>query len=186
MRHRRPVPYLKLGSPKLWLGEHAAQTPHDQWPVGDAWLDGISIAYLLDLPDGKTSRYVTQGDLTKNRVPIDQLRKVSREELWNRVDRSLQVLPLENDCFGLRYDGATESSTLMLNDLWSASLAPALDGGQLVVAVPARDVVIYGSASHPYSIQHLRDVVERLWNKPQTKHPLSRNLFRWNGSWQVL
>ncbi len=154
----RPVPYLKRGRPMLWVEDFPGTPPRADWPIADPWLEDISIAYLLDLPDQKHSLSMNRTHLARLRLSVSQLRQVAIDELWDRVDESLQIHEIENDCFALTLDGNFEASTLLLPELWSQELAASLPGGNLVVAIPTRDVVLYGRlpAAQPPTSPHGR------------------------------
>jgi uncharacterized protein YtpQ (UPF0354 family) len=68
-----------------------------------------------------------------------------------------------------------ESSRLLFHDDWAA-LANKL-GGQLVIAVPAPDLVIYGKGSDRIALDAISAFVNEAAKKAQ--RPISATLFRW-------
>jgi uncharacterized protein YtpQ (UPF0354 family) len=74
-------------------------------------------------------------------------------------------------------------ATLMLYPTLWAQLCEEM-GDDLVVAVPARDVLAVSPIDSPEGIAELRAVVQRVW--PRDDHPLTTELFQFgSGQWRV-
>jgi uncharacterized protein YtpQ (UPF0354 family) len=75
------------------------------------------------------------------------------------------------------------SSRLALHESW-APLAKA-QGGQLVVAVPTTDTVLYVGDNTMLGIKALRNLVNTV--RARAPNPLSKELFRWTANgWEVV
>lgn len=85
----------------------------------------------------------------------------------------------------LRYlnDNEYESSRLLLHQDWSG-IAKRLDG-ELIVAAPAYDLVIYGRGGNRAAVNALRTLARDLARRAE--RPLSQSVFRWTqGGWQEI
>lgn len=83
-------------------------------------------------------------------------------------------------------DGDLEASLLLADHLW-AQLAPQIPG-DLIAAVPSRDVLTVSGTGVADGEALLRSAVERVWSNPRTnpKLLLTRSLLvRQDGSWQL-
>src|SRR5262249_28682137 len=82
----------------------------------------------------------------------------------------------DGPAYMLTAGGNLESSLLLLADLWDEQRASV--PGQLVVAVPERDVVLFTGSDSPEGLQAIRDAVLRVWAS-NAAHLLSQELFAW-------
>jgi uncharacterized protein YtpQ (UPF0354 family) len=125
-------------------------------PVVDLFVQGLAVAYSYGPPYGQ--RYVTHDDLGRMELTRRGLRRVATEALDRmaslaRVHGKPPSLMLS--CNGL------ESSLLLAERFW-ARLAATVPG-ELVIGVPARDVVICtGSLSRP-GLAKVRRAVDRVF-----------------------
>lgn len=148
-------------------------------PVLDRFVGDLAIAYADGPPYGR--RLLSWLDL-------DQLHW-SRQTLWERsvrtLDAALEGVRLHGQppALMLSFDGL-ESSLLLADPLWDdlSRVVP----GDVVVGVPARDVVIVtGSASAP-GLARVRRAIDRMFFAGQ-RYPLSPHMFvRRDGGWEVL
>jgi uncharacterized protein YtpQ (UPF0354 family) len=58
-------------------------------------------------------------------------------------------------------DGSYESSLLLLDDLWSKGDVPAKVDGDVVVAIPARDLLFFTGSSNPAGVARLRELAAK-------------------------
>lgn len=83
-------------------------------------------------------------------------------------------------------DGDLEASLLLTDHLW-AQLAPQIPG-DLIAAVPSRDVLTVSGTGVADGEALLRSAVEQVWSNPRTnpKLLLTRSLLvRQDSSWQL-
>jgi hypothetical protein len=144
--------------------------------VLDEFSDDIGIAYSFGPPYGQ--RLVTWADLDRSGVGRRTLRRTAMQNLdlaMNRLRISGQPPALL-----LSFDGL-ESSVLLVDEFWN-DLQPSVPG-ELIIGVPARDVVIVtGSQSRP-GREKARRAVDRVFFAGDP-HPLSRDLLVWRqGMW---
>jgi hypothetical protein len=143
--------------------------------VLDEFIDGIAVAYAMGPPYGQ--RLITWSDLSRMNVARRNLRRAALQNLEMalgrvRVDGQPPALMLSF--------GGLESSVLLVDAFWN-DLQRSVPG-DLVVGVPARDVVIFtGSESRP-GLERARRAVDRVFFAGD-QHLLTRELLAWRGGW---
>jgi uncharacterized protein YtpQ (UPF0354 family) len=145
----------------------------------DDFTADLGIAYSYGPPYGE--RLLTWTELDRmgrtrravRRIAFDNLEYAVR---WLRVDGQPPALMLSF--------GGLESSVLLIDEFW-AELEQSVPG-DLVVGVPARDVVVItGSLSGP-GMARVRRTVDGVFLAGDP-HPLTRDLLTWrDGTWQLL
>lgn len=142
----------------------------------DDLTDSIAVAYSFGPPYGR--RLVTWADLDRMRTNRRALRRMALDHLYGYLDRvQIHGRP---PALMLSFDGL-ESSVLLADEFWD-QLERSVPG-DLVVGVPARDVVIVtGSESVP-GMERARRAVERVFFAGD-RNLLSRDLLIWrDGQW---
>ncbi len=125
---------------------------------------------------------VQQRHLHEWSVSEFQLQAMAEENLKRLVDARLQPEEM-NDLLMLTLDGQFEASLLTSGVVWNR-LGEQI-GGDIVVAVPASDVVVATSANDPGSVARMRDFARQV--RARSDHPLSDYLYRRvNGDWMPL
>lgn len=154
----------------------AADKRYGRQHVLDSYSDDLAVAYSYGPPYGE--RLVTWADLDRMGLARRALRRNAIANLDAALDRvGIVGRP---PALMLSFDGL-ESSVLLADEFWE-SLAPSIPG-ELVVGVPARDVVIItGSESRP-GMEKARRAVDRVFFAGG-QHLLSRDLLVWrHGEW---
>jgi hypothetical protein len=151
--------------------------------VGDGHLideltDSVGVAYSFGPPYGE--RLVTWEDLSLMRIARRGLRRTAMGNLAASLDR-LRIHG-QPPSLMLSFDGL-ESSVLLADEFWNDMQRSV--PGELVVGVPARDVVIFtGSESWP-GMEKARRAVDRVFFAGG-QHLLSRDLLVWRqGAWMA-
>jgi len=125
-------------------------------PVVDLFVQGLAVAYSYGPPYGQ--RYVTHDDLNRMELTRRGLRRLGTEALDRMV--SLARVHGKPPALMLSCNGL-ESSLLLAERFWPRLAATV--PGELVIGVPARDVVICtGSASRP-GVAKVRRAVDRVF-----------------------
>jgi uncharacterized protein YtpQ (UPF0354 family) len=137
----------------------------------DDLTEGISIVYSFGPPYGE--RLLTRADLVRLDVARRALRRTAEENLEAELDRvevhgRLPVLMMS-------FDGI-ESSLLLAEEFWNY-LEPSMPG-ELVVGVPARDVVIVTGAESEAGMEKVRRAIDRVFFAGDD-HLLSRDPLVW-------
>jgi Protein of unknown function (DUF1444) len=145
--------------------------------VMDDFCSDLNVVYTFGPQFGR--RVVTHADLDQMQLPMPVLRRSAYEHL--EVLSSRAEFHGQPPALMLSFDGL-ESSLLLASDFWSR-----LEGavpGELVVGVPARDVVIVTGSQSGAGMEKVRRCVERVFFA-NGDHPLSRGLLvRRGGSWE--
>lgn len=140
---------------------------------------GLALVYSFVPPYGE--QVVTWADLDRLRLS----RRAVRREALDNLYMALTRLRLHGQppALMLSFDGM-ESSALLVDEFWD-DLERSVPG-ELVVGVPARDVVIItGSESRP-GLEKARRAVDRVFFAGD-QHLLSQDLLVWRqGSWALL
>lgn len=162
------LPVLVAADDERYLDHH----------VVDEFLGDLAVAYSLGPPFGE--RLVTWADLDQYGLPLGAVRRNAALTLGSMLDRVR--IHGQPPALMLSFDGL-ESSVLLAHAFWD-SLEGSIPG-ELVVGVPARDVVIVtGSESRP-GLEKARRAVDRVFFAGD-QHLLSRELLvRRRGMWDV-
>jgi uncharacterized protein YtpQ (UPF0354 family) len=147
-------------------------------PVLDEFVGGLFVGYSFGPPFGK--RLITWQDLERIEEPRRNLRKHAAANLEAKL--SEVAVHGQPPALMLGFDGL--ASTLLLAESVWTGLADSVPG-ELVVGVPARDVVIVtGSQSRP-GLERVRRAVNRMFFAGD-RHLLTRHLLiRRGGVWEV-
>jgi hypothetical protein len=145
--------------------------------VWDEYCSDLTVIYTFGPPFGK--RVVTHADLEQMQFSSINLRRTALEQL--------ELLAGRAQCHGqapammLSFDGL-ESSLLLSSEFWSR-----LEGrlpGELVVGVPARDVVIVTGSQSQAGLEKARRAVDRVFFAGD-EHLLTRQLLvRRGNAWE--
>jgi uncharacterized protein YtpQ (UPF0354 family) len=150
----RIVPVVK---DRAWLAELRRQfTTNDQDAVFDELGADLVIVYAEDTE--KRTRYLSS--LEKLDVPRQRLRALATENI-------LKVLPKVEmqrhaDVFGMITAGDYTTSLLLFDDMWSGKQIKF--DGDLVVAIPARDVILITGSRVDKGLQGIRGMARDLAN----------------------
>lgn len=145
----------------------------------DPFVANLSVAYTAGPPFGR--QLLTWQDLTRLGRSRRELRQEAAANLYRALER-VQILG-QPPALMLSFDGL-ESSVLLAHRFWDD-----LEGsvpGELVVGVPARDVVIFTGSESAAGMRRVRRAVDRMFLAGGS-HLLSRDLFvRRQRRWEVL
>jgi uncharacterized protein DUF1444 len=162
--------------PESMPGENVVEPSYADTPVMKDLQNGFLVAYLAD--EGSAYGYIQYRDLESSGVSEKELHAAGLENLSAVADERLRVQPY-GDIFALLMGGTFEASMLLLDRLWNDSFREYVQG-TVLVAVPARDVLAFGSASSPAAVRGLHAVVDRLVQAGGAE--LSTTLYRREGS----
>ncbi|MEE6257422.1 hypothetical protein V1633_02830 [Plantactinospora sonchi] len=137
----------------------------------------LAVAYSYGPPYG--DRFVVWADLERLELGRRVLRRVALDNLYRLLPR----LRIEGQPpTPMLSFGGLESSVLLADEVW-ADLSQSVPG-ELVVGVPARDVVIFtGSESRP-GLAKVRRAVDRIFFAGD-QHLLGRDLLVWRNGWST-
>jgi len=137
--------------------------------LGDLW-----IVCMIDMPQAIST--LGPGDLAKLGLSREEALAIATKNvaaLFAPVEQVGQAIPEEH--IGLVATNSYESSRLLLPESWAALAAKY--GGQLLVAAPGTDVMIYADARQPNALQIMRDHTAMVAQR--VTRQLSPTIFRW-------
>jgi uncharacterized protein YtpQ (UPF0354 family) len=145
--------------------------------VLDEYMGGLAVGYAIGPPYGE--RMLTWGDLERFALTRSDLRRCAASTL----DTLLDAVRIHGQPPVLMLSFAGFESSLLLADVFWDGLEESVPG-DLVIGVPARDVVIMtGSGSRP-GLARVRRAVDRVFFAGD-RHLLLRDmLVRVDGRWQ--
>lgn len=187
--------------------------PPDEEPIRDPFAADLYVTYALEIadegvPSGRRHEHVARRHCAELGVPPAELRRRAVINLRDlRPDLSLSWYPdVRAVTVSLNGGGGTGSGTaargtlesgLLLDEGFLEKLAQDVEG-DLVVAVPARDVFVASGTGHPDGVDKLRWAVAQVWadrgdtgGDPAWDVPAGtllthELLVRRGGSWDVL
>lgn len=167
------MPYLKATA-VLAPDEKSLQLSHSDSPVMTTWMEDLNICYLYD--EGDWFSYLNHQIIEHEGISATQLHDLA---LRNISKWTFEVLEC-GSFFAVRAGGNFESSAV-----FSGRFMAMIDerfNGQVVAAMPTRDVFAFCPAMSNDGIGGLRRVIERL--KGTKDHSLTTRLLEYGqGKW---
>ena len=171
------MPVIKDISYIEQVGEMLKEADADNGLVYEPLNEELFVVYVFDTPT--SIRFMTQSDLVELGVEQSSLREAALTNLQN----VLQHVQLEGDPASLSMlvaDGMYEASMLLFDGIWSKQQFPVK--GDIVVYVPARDVVLITGSKDIVSLATIQEI---LFDKQGFAHPISNSGFVFkSGKWE--
>jgi hypothetical protein len=145
--------------------------------VWDEFSGDLAVVYTFGPPFG--SRVVTQADLQRLDLSHRVLRRTAMEQLEQLAGRA--QFHGQPPALMLSFEGL-ESSLLLIDPLWSRLQAAV--PGELVIGVPARDVVIVTGSQSQSGLEKARRAVDRVFFAGDQNLLTRRLLVRRGGAWE--
>lgn len=152
--------------------------PPLHWPVAD----GLVAVPFVDSP--RSARLLSDGDVKALGLTPDQIFDLALANLRQSLKPTADAArPVKPGALGTLQGDYYETSRVLLRDDWAA-LARAQQG-VLVVALPAKDVLLYGADASPAGLEALRTLAREVSRRSPGQ--LSDVLLRWtDGGWQAV
>jgi uncharacterized protein YtpQ (UPF0354 family) len=151
--------------------------------ITESFVAGLSIVYMLDLPDA--ARSLQADELAVLKMDRGQLREralANVEAEIGKPAKHIEALP-ENGIGYLTTQSYYNSSLVLLHAEWKS--VSERFGGQLLVAVPAPDVLLYADGRDPHARDALAALAAQIAGKSPT--PLFTGVLRWTASgWEIV
>lgn len=147
--------------------------------VYDEYNDELVIVYAVDNPSNLS--FITQKSLNESNIPRDKLRDIA----INNLNKKLPNLELHSGPLVsmITAGGNFEASILLLDNVWTGQDIPYQDN--VVIAIPARDVLLVADAKNPDAISKLREMVKK--SMENSSYTLTDQLFIYkNGKFERL
>jgi hypothetical protein len=166
------------------LGAHEAATTsitaNVVSPVLRPFVGHLVISYTVD--EGDSGRALHTSDLLARGIDESSLHQRALANLARHVEKVGIRLRSYGEMMAVLFDGDLEATLMLYPTLWTHLCAEL--GDDLVVAVPARDVLAVAPVDSREGIAALHAVIERVW--PRDEHPLTTELFHFDGkAWRV-
>lgn len=168
----RPQSYLKMELDSLAGRAAPVAAPL----VGDLWLLGA-----CDLPT--TIRMLVSSDLTQLGISQAEALAIGKQNLLSTMQKILaEGAKARQPGVSLLTGDPYESSLLAFPELWAPIARAGI--GDLLVAVPASDVVLFSDSGAPNPVAGMGDLVQEVM--AHDERPLVPTIFRWStGGWSV-
>ena len=155
----------------------------DLLPLIDTFVGDLQIRYAFDLDSG--FRYVTERDLKTFKIAREQLLPLAVAN-YRRLFPKLSIERPATFIGMLANGGELEPSKMLDFDFWEKEKSrPLYAGGEIVAAVPARDVCWFTGSKPADNVLNLRVNTERV-HKEAGERAISRLMFVWrNRRWEL-
>jgi len=125
--------------------------------VAEPFNDELVVFYVEDTP--KNIRYLIPKQLEEGGVARTELRTLAIQNLKRLLPRiEVHGGPLVSM---ITAGGSYESSLLLFDDLWSKGDVPARVDGDVVVALPARDLLFFTGSRNSAGVARLRELAAK-------------------------
>ena len=154
------------------------QLIEDEEPALENFLMDIQVMYLIDFDSFYS--YISKGQLKKWRISIDSLKRTAISNLDQLAEGKAQLH--EGKEYGMVIlNGNLEASLLLSTNFWS-NLLGVLKYEELIVGVPARDMLLIANGKNEESIAQLGEAIKRTYALGD--NVISKWMFqRVNGVW---
>lgn len=152
-------------------------------PVMKPFAENLTISYALDM--GTYYQFVPNRDLSEE-LTIEMLHEAALENMIDEIADNIQAHGEPADVLMITNGGNYEAVMLIWNDIWSQ--IESVVGGELYVAVPARDVLYVAPKSNPDAIERLSNLIKRLFDEDENAQGLMvRHIYeRGESGWEVV
>ena len=179
-----PIRKFQDIKPVTGMKAQGLENQPDLLPLIDTFVGDLDIRYAFDADSG--FRYLTERDLKTLKLTRDQLMPLAvanQRRLYPKLNVTRPALAI-----GMFADGGELEPGKMLDfDFWEKEKTrPMYGGGDIVCAVPARDVCWFTSVKPADNVVNLRINTERAHKEAGTR-AISKLLFVWRSKrWEVL
>jgi uncharacterized protein YtpQ (UPF0354 family) len=183
-RFQGPLRKVQDIKPLTGMQVQGLESQPDMLPLIDTFVGDLDIRYAFDAASG--FRYMTGRDLQTLKLAREQLFALAVANYRKRYPK-LHVQRPTPFVGMFASGGELEPSNMLDFDFWEKERSrPLYAGGDIVCAVPARDVCWFTSLKPADHVQNLRANTERVHNEAGER-AISRLLFVWrNKRWEVL
>lgn len=159
-----------------WLRDIEAQTPDPEQNgiLARPFVGDIVVVYVIDMPN--SMRALTRGELAELGLDEEELDRLALANLEAALTEFPRRPVREGSGLGsLQAGDSYEGSRLLLHDRWAA-IADEVEG-DLLVAVPSRDLVLYAGAGRADDVENLRLLAAEMARRDP--YPVSAQVLRW-------
>lgn len=151
-------------------------------PITEPLIPGLVVVYMVDLPSA--ARLMQAKDLEALRIDVAQLRALASANLVREVGSPEQLVKTPVRGIGQIEVPSYYNSSLVLQHAAWKSTSEAL-GGQLLVAIPVPDLLLYADGRDPEALARLRATVTEITS--QAPNAVFDGVLRWTPKgWDVV
>jgi uncharacterized protein YtpQ (UPF0354 family) len=183
-RFEGPLRKVQDIKPLTGLKSQALDGNPDLLPLIDTFVGDLDIRYVFDADSGY--RYLTERDLKALKIARDELLPLAlanQRRLYPKitVERPTPAVGM------FANGGGLEPSKLLDFDFWEKEKSrPLYAGGEIIAAVPTREVCWFTGVRPADNVANLRANTERAYKEAEER-AVSRLLYVWrNKRWEVL
>ncbi|CAM1348543.1 DUF1444 family protein [Tenacibaculum halocynthiae] len=141
--------------------------------IWEPYNEDLIIVYAEDREE--SIHYFNQKEFEKLEISKDTLLEFSVNNLNNVLPKIEKIG--ENGNFGLIAGGDYEVSLLLMTDIWTKENFDV--NGEIVIAIPNRDLVFITGSNDKEAIEKLKGTVKESYETGN--HSISTNFYKWNG-----
>jgi uncharacterized protein YtpQ (UPF0354 family) len=156
--------------------------PPDDAPIREPLAGDVYVSYILDFTE--RYEYLTPRRRADLGLSAESLRDRATANLRGRQAELTLDWATDVKAVTITVGGGLESGLALDDDLME-KLTQDVDG-DLVIAVPARDVLVASGTGHEDGLAELRRTVERVWAAGGERLVTRDLLVRHQGDWQAL
>lgn len=164
------IPTIKPSNYFKELKHNGIEIPDLVW---ENYNEDLIIIYAED--KGNNFKYFNNEEFEKLNIKKDTLLSFAINNLKNIIP-DIQKIGETGD-YGLTAGGDYEASLILLNTLWTKTNFDV--DGDIIVAIPNRDLVFITGSNNKTSIQKLKENVDEYYKTGN--HPISKSFYRWTG-----
>lgn len=182
--HQGPLRKVQDIKPVTGMKIQGLENQPDLLPVIDTFVGDLDIRYAFDMDSG--FRYVTERDLKTLKLAREQLPALTVAN-YRKLYPKLTVERPASFVGMFANGGELEPGKMLDFDFWEKEKSrPLYAGGEIVCAVPVRDVCWFTGLKPANNVSNLRVNTERA-HKDAGERAISRLMFLWrNKRWEVL
>jgi hypothetical protein len=174
------IAYLKLFEPG---SGNSIELSEEAMPVMSPLVGDLITGYVIDI--GPAFQFVQERDVRTAGIGKEALHRIGVANLSDKLSADSLSIQQMGEIYAVFLDQHFEASLMLVDRLWDEIMIEHLPG-DVVAAVPWRDILIFCDASSAVGIENLKTQVELL---DEGTHPLSKSLFRRDRvtkTWHVL
>jgi hypothetical protein len=173
------VAYLKLLE---FEGGDSIELADDALPVMHPLTGDLLVSYVVDI--GPAFQFIQERDLKAAGLSRDELHRIGITNLSQKLSSNDLDIRQFSDVFMVILDQHFEASLMLTDSLWDEVMVEHLPG-DVVAAVPSRDILLFCDAGSNDAVGFLKSQAEQI---ELGTHPLSKSLFlrdRATRTWRV-
>lgn len=150
------------------------ELPHDQQPIIKKLYDDLVLTFAVDRGDNYE---IMQNALLESNPHLSEevLFQASVSTLTQEIGDKIELQGNPEYVVMVTAGGNLEAAIILMDSFWEQ--VHPLFNGDLVIAVPARDLLFITSAGNTEAIVYLKDLVKGYFENPESQGLLSKGLF---------